>query len=293
MVRNTNGHYYIEGFLSFHRGCQDFTYRTDGSKSEFSSYSESPLAFTKLSCYLPWVAEQFGLSYEDHTVEDEACVRGTGQRPPYDTVCRANPPLAPGAIFNRESPCIFPFYYKGKGPFNNCTLFDQQYFDVPVWRCPTRNITVKFPGTDINHFEEDEKALSIGYCYDLNLAFATCNPDLEDGGPDCQRVLDPDNDNCFSFLRLPPFSTCKSDCPAVRSFGVIGGGAVLFTASALAGQTILPMLGAATFGATAALVGGGTVISSALCIAPFCRASSGQCCLLTATQRGPRCPSSY
>ena len=31
--------------------------------------------------------------------------------------------------------------------------------------------------------------------------------------------------------------------PAVRGFGIIGGGAVLFTASALAGQTILPMLG--------------------------------------------------
>ena len=107
-----------------------------------------------------------------------------------------------------------------------------------------------------------KKALSIGYCFDIALAQEICYLTLEDLGPDCQRVLDPDNDNCFSFLRLPPFSTCKSDCPAgdyllcvqkndikfqcffsVRSFGVIGGGAVLFTASALAGQTILPVLG--------------------------------------------------
>ena len=29
----------------------------------------------------------------------------------------------------------------------------------------------------------------------------------------------------------------------VRGFGIIGGGAVLFSASALAGQTILPLLG--------------------------------------------------
>ena len=30
---------------------------------------------------------------------------------------------------------------------------------------------------------------------------------------------------------------------SVRGFGIIGGGAVLFSASALAGQTILPLLG--------------------------------------------------
>jgi len=69
MMRNRNGRYYIEGVLSFHKGCQDFTYQTNRTsfKSEFRSYSERPLAFTKLSCYLPWVAEQFGLSYEDHS----------------------------------------------------------------------------------------------------------------------------------------------------------------------------------------------------------------------------------
>jgi len=255
-------------------------------KSEFTSYSESPLAFTKLSCYLPWVAEQFGLSYDDQTVEDETCVKGTGQRPPYDTKCRQNKGTD---LTAKEHPCIFPFYYKGKGPYNNCTLFDQQYFDVPVWRCPTRNVTTKFPGTNINHFEEDEKALSIGYCYDIHLAQQTCNLTLEDGGPDCQRVLIADDDSCPDYLRLKPFSSCKSDCPGVRSFGVIGGGAVLFTASALTGQTVLPMIGLA---AAALLGGGGTVVTRTMCTAPFCRARSGQCCLLTPTQRGIRCPRS-
>ena len=36
----------------------------------------------------------------------------------------------------------------------------------------------------------------------------------------------------------------KSRCFfAVRSFGIIGGGAVLFAASSLAGQAVLPVLG--------------------------------------------------
>ena len=34
---------------------------------------------------------------------------------------------------------------------------------------------------------------------------------------------------------------------AVRSFGIIGGGAVLFGASAIVGQTILPALGEVLF----------------------------------------------
>ena len=111
--------------------------------------------------------------------------------------------------------------------------------------------------TGINHFR-DTFELTTGYCYNLSLAIATCDSDLEDGAPGCQRVLDPDAD-CPDFLRLPPFSTCKNDCPggehyllqkknssfpfAVRSYGIIGGGAVLFAASALAGQTVLPLLG--------------------------------------------------
>ena len=108
-----------------------------------------------------------------------------------------------------------------------------------------------------------KKALSIGYCFDIALAQEICYLTLEDLGPDCQRVLDANDDSCPDYLRLPPFATCKSDCPggnnelyilkrsilkifplfSVRSFGVIGGGAVLFTASVLTGETVLPMIG--------------------------------------------------
>ena len=167
----------------------------------------SPIAYTKLSCFLPWVAEQYGLSYEDRSADDEACTRGTGQKPPYDAVCRESKGSSSYAA-SYELPCIFPFYYKGQGPFDRCSLFDRQYYDVPVWRCPVRNITTKFPGTDINHFEED-----IGlYCLNIELAIATCDPDLVDGGPDCRAELDP-NIDCEPYLKARSLSTCKSDCP--------------------------------------------------------------------------------
>ena len=45
------------------------------------------------------------------------------------------------------------------------------------------------------------------HCCNLALAQETCNPELEDGGPKCQRQIDPNDKVCFDFLRLPPFST--------------------------------------------------------------------------------------
>merc|ERR1712210_9493 len=109
---------------------------------------------------------------------------------------------------------------------------------------------------------------------------------IPQGGPGCQKVLDPNITDCSRVYKRPPFSTCKNDCPGVRSFGIIGGGALLFAATSLAGQTILPALGIA--GAGAAAVAGGT---RATCSPPWCVARSGQCCLLQVGQRGRlRCP---
>ena len=78
---------------------------------------------------------------------------------------------------------------------------------------------------------------------------------------------------------------------SVKGFGIIGGGAVLFSASALAGQTILPFLGETFFicvchpcnfemilsetfhikglGAVATTIGGGAV-TRAMCSTPWC-----------------------
>ena len=65
-----------------------------------------------------------------------------------------------------------------------------------------RNITIKFPGTDIYHFEESLE-LTDGHC------IANCEP----GQEDCDQLLDPKKDDCNPIFRVKPFSTCKNDCP--------------------------------------------------------------------------------
>ena len=215
MVKNSQGQYSIQGVLSFHKGCEEFyigARNNEKTKFEFHSHTESPLAYTKLSCFLPWVAEQFGLSYDDRSAGDEACLKGTGQKPPfnsthkYDAVCRETKGANKGHI---ERPCIFPFYYKGEGPFHSCTLVQRSNFVVPVWRCPTYNITTKFRGTDINNFEDDlDEVTSI--CLDEK----TCDGA---GGPGCIQQLDPAITDCPYSLRRIPFAPCKSDCPGGKN----------------------------------------------------------------------------
>jgi len=311
MVKDNLGRFTIQGVLSFLRECDTFSMgpaNEDKTVFQFLQSTESPLAYTKLSCFLPWVAEQFGLSYEDRSPNDEACLRGTGQRPPfnstheYNAVCRekkgidrnpGEPNLTVGDGKGSEHPCIFPFYYKDK-LYDRCSLLETSNFVAPVWRCPVRNITTKYPGTDINHFEDDAIAPTRRYCIDTEAAAEAAGCDLLSSLllDDCEfRLLNPDLE-CDAIFKVPAFSTCKSDCPGVRRFGIIsgggiiGGGAVLFAASAIAGtQTLLPVL-------AASVLGGGALVSRTTCNSPFCRARSGQCCLLTLTQRGPRCPRS-
>ena len=251
---NQTRRFYVEGVLSFLKGCDAFSMgpgKEEKTKFEFVSFTESPLAYTKMSCFLPWVAKQFGLSYDDHSADDESCLKGSGQKPPfnsthqYNAVCRETV----GEIITGERPCVFPFYYKDK-LYNRCALLETSNFVVPVWRCPTHNIATKYKDTGINHFTDDIE-LRKTYCHD----YSTCTSH----GPGCIIQLDPEID-CPDWYRLPAFSTCKSDCPggkyfqkvpnlysvfsfAVRGLGIIGGGAVLFTASALAGQAVLPMIG--------------------------------------------------
>ena len=100
------------------------------------------------------------------------------------------------------------------------------------------------------------------------------------------------------------------DTFTVRSFGIIGGGALLFAASGLGGLGQLGETGPFLLITyihyivynfiicfLAALVGtlgaGGAGASFAMCTGPiFCRATSGsgQCCMVIASTRGLRCP---
>jgi len=271
-----------------------------------------PIAYTKVSCFLPWVALQFGLYFPP--ADDDACVSGQGKKPPfnstheYDSTCRST---VASDLFGDERECIFPFYW-GDKLYTTCALYSPANLAVPLFVCPTRNITTKYPGTDINYFPDID--LRETYWVDTAHLETTC---LQNTGQaagqacvaynnayqfcdtaNCDELLNPDITG-YGFngepgksswnIRWLPFSTCKTDCPGVKGFGIIGGGAVLFSASALAGQTILPFLG---LGAVATTIGGGAV-TRAMCSTPWCTSRSGQCCLLMLSRRGRAiCPRS-
>ena len=112
-------------------------------------------------------------------------------------VCRSNPNNGPFFFQGSERECIFPFYLDGKR-MDSCLQYKIGSLSVPVFTCPSYNITTKFEDTDINSFSsEDLSALLVsGMCpvdpYDEN---SPVDPQL----------------SC-SEKRLP-FNQCKNNCP--------------------------------------------------------------------------------
>merc|ERR1712032_619814 len=138
---------YAEGFLSYIKGCTLLALSnrggTKGRTSLLFQETTNPSVYTKLSCFLPWIAEQYDMDFTK-SVEDsnDECSSGSGDITDYNSdTCRCT---CPG-----EDLCIFPFYWNGK-LFDQCTFLEEEEFLFPVFRCPTRNITRKITG--INSF---------------------------------------------------------------------------------------------------------------------------------------------
>ena len=55
-----------EGILSFTKGCDSFYLDPTDAGNNFylSQRSSNPTAYTKIYCYLPWIAKQYGLHYK-------------------------------------------------------------------------------------------------------------------------------------------------------------------------------------------------------------------------------------
>ena len=230
-VDDRSQRYYIQGILSYLKGCERFTMteiketgttpegiRVAPNEKEFTflSFTESPLAYTKISCFLPWVAGQFGLSYQ--AADDEACRQGTGQKPPfnstheYESTCRETPGLDLSAIQEgSEYPCIFPFYFKER-LYNSCAVLETTDFVVPVWSCPVNNITTRFNG--INYFGPDIDPRK-GYCLDVNHFWRTCGPaECNPNDPYCNGC-DPTVQGCDASIGppIPPCVPCDVSSP--------------------------------------------------------------------------------
>jgi len=201
MVKNADdpNRYSIDGILSFVKGCSQFEVGerfSDTNNSNWLLYqrTENPTAYTKLSCFLPWIAEQYNMDYEHTGSLDQACYKGSGD--PQDgenEPCRNTPSNQREVVFLHERECKFPFYYKKK-IYNECILLDEDDYLYPVFRCPIRDITTKINGT--NSFEFN--SLTEGMCLSNQTGdeFSSLDPTIEE----CRR-------------RRLPFSQCKNNCP--------------------------------------------------------------------------------
>jgi len=268
--KNRPQRFYVEGVLSFVKGCDVFTFgATNEAETNFqlNQRSENPTTYTKLSCFLPWIAEQYGLDYKMSGTEDSACKQSSGNQNDGDNTCRITPSNLVD-VFLGEVECIFPYYYDGK-KYENCSLFDEDDFVYPVFRCPILESTEKIDG--ISSYPV------------IGLTEGLCPSDPNDN----MSPLDPSKE-CDPLQRRAVFSQCKNNCPGVRAFGIIGGGAALAFVGAAAGVQTLAAVGLGVGG----LGVGGTVLAQTMCAPPYCTANSGQCCFLAPSLNGLQCPDS-
>ena len=117
------GRFVADGILSFTKGCRIFLFGEEPpSSAQFESVnsldqrSNNPNVYTKLSCFLPWIAQQYGLDYQQESEEETECSQETGNIDDItdeseERKCRGNPTFRVSKEEQIERSCIFPFYY--------------------------------------------------------------------------------------------------------------------------------------------------------------------------------------
>merc|ERR1711892_249627 len=65
MEKDDLNRFYARGLLSFVKG------------RGYDIYSNNPSAYTQLSCFLPWIAAQYGMDFETEKDRDHSCSKGT------------------------------------------------------------------------------------------------------------------------------------------------------------------------------------------------------------------------
>ena len=96
----------VEGLLSFVKGCSKFTLGGGNiqtvdplndnpilnvTKWKLKQRSDNPIVYTKLSCYLPWIASQYNMTLEsvsntssESSSTDFECLNGSGSTDAYN-----------------------------------------------------------------------------------------------------------------------------------------------------------------------------------------------------------------
>ena len=110
------------------QGCSSFNFRNifqnmTSTYSVLSQFSENPAVYTKLSCFLPWVADQYDMEYTPGGDPDTACLTGQGDITEVTAkVCRTTPSdIWADQRDQIEARCIFPFFLNGVN-YSTCIL---------------------------------------------------------------------------------------------------------------------------------------------------------------------------
>ena len=241
MVKENN-RFIVHGLQSFIKGCSKFNY-IGGNK--LIQESTNPSVYVKVSCFLPWIAEQYGMDYIPEDNIDPDCVIGNGNINEITAeVCTTIPTtyLDKGQLLtdNIEARCIFPYVVDDQA-WDECRQSGIQDFTHPVFKCPNRSIkhrnSTYFTGYITNGGEVVNEIVNAVYCPTNSIGaeniifnnisnLSTDNDEAvvtyffnEDGpvfGENGEYELDPDNDQCQDnrgrLVRLPVFGTCKNNC---------------------------------------------------------------------------------
>ena len=218
----TNGkRFKTEGILSFIKGCDNFAFgklldfvavvnistghitpedNYDLLAQRLFQYAENPLAYTRLHCYLPWIAEQYGLDFDYAGVpgDDPTCSTGFGDPDEGENLSctNSNTPSSTQEFQNEiELPCLFPYYMDGKLINDSCYKFNADTFLDPVSSCPIWNVTTKINGINNYNSSDFYRLTTLGYCPG------------EDGA-----TLDPEVSRCLVASLRTPFSKCRNSC---------------------------------------------------------------------------------
>ena len=235
MVEGDDGRFSVVGVNSFTKGCSlikwdtaELSYLSSWSDASFrfsvlQQFSANPNVYARLSCFLPWIAEQYRMSYTT-TEEDVRCQEGTGDiNEVGGDQCRTTPTWRWDIGDQTEALCIFPFYLDGK-EYKQCTLTEIEDFSRPQFICPIRTLKGKgnkYRSQDVtsnycptnaensdegNHLPDIHKYTFTGEGEKIN----SFNGEWE---------LDPDNAACDpDYLGRPVFATCKNTCPGGEAF---------------------------------------------------------------------------
>ena len=131
----------------------------DRTEPTSALYQETfnPVVYNKLSCHLPWIAEQYDMVFNAGDTDPE-CVEGVGdpstiQEEAETTECRCT-------SYNQisEAPCIFPFYWEGKLN-EGCNMLEHDGFLIRVFYCPIFNTVNKING--INSFNWNDFIMQV------------------------------------------------------------------------------------------------------------------------------------